>query len=89
MFRVYFYDDMTRPLAVNGFSAAVAKADNNAAAIGPPQPLIPGAAPDRSTLEARIPDATFPLNLKLLVKFKPDDKGQTFDFTFAGYSKEP
>jgi Cu/Ag efflux protein CusF len=89
VFRVYFYDDLTRPLKVAGLSARVAKADNNGTATGTPVPLVPGQTKDGNTLEVPIANATLPLNLKLLMKFKPDDKEQGFDFTFPAYSKEP
>ncbi len=89
VFRVWFYDDMTRPLVVNGFSASVAKADDNSREIGRLGPLAPGESKDRNTLEMPVPDIVFPVNLKLHVKFKPDDVDQAFDFTFTAYSKEP
>lgn len=89
IFRVYFYDDMTRPIPVTGFTAQVAKANDNAEEIGPAVPLKAGNSKDKNTLEVPMPGQTFPFNLKLQVKFKPTDKGQYFDFTFPAYSKEP
>ena len=89
LFRVYFYDDLTRPLAVSGFSGRVVKADDNAREIGTPVSLAAGESRDKNTLETRIADARLPFNAKLYVKFKADDKEQAFDFTFASYSKEP
>jgi hypothetical protein len=88
-FRVYFYDDLTRPLVPTGLSGSVAKADDNGREIGAPVPLVARESQDKNTLEARIADATLPLDLKLHMKFKVDGKDQTFDFTFKVYSKEP
>jgi Copper binding periplasmic protein CusF len=89
VFRVYFYDDFTRPLAITGFSARVAKADPNGRDIGAPVAIRPGRTKDRNTLEMRIPGTTLPASFALRVKFKADDKERVFDFTFPDYSKEP
>jgi Cu/Ag efflux protein CusF len=88
LFRVYFYDDLTRPLAVTGFTARVAKTDNNASEVEPPIALRPGDSRDHNTLEVPI-SAPMPLNLKLHMQFAADGKDQAFDFTFPAYSKEP
>jgi Cu/Ag efflux protein CusF len=87
VFRVYFYDDLTRPLAAAGFSAQAAKTDENGREVGPLTTLTPGTGTDGSTLEVPLTGATFPLNVKLHVKFKPDDKDQVFDFRFTDYSR--
>src|SRR6058998_940099 len=89
VFRVYFYDDFTRPLAITGFSATVARTDSNGRDIGPPIAIKPGRTKERNTLEMRIPETTLPASFALRVKFKPDDKERVFDFTFPDYSKEP
>jgi len=89
VFRVYFYDDFTRPLAITGFSATVAKSDPYGRDIGAPIPIRPGRTKDRNTLEMRMPGTTLPASFALRVKFKPDDKERVFDFTFPDYSKEP
>lgn len=89
IFRVYFYNDMTQPLAANGFSARVAKSDANGNDIGAPIPLKAGQTADRNTLELPMPGEALPAKLTLRVKFKPEDKERIFDFTFADYSKEP
>src|SRR2546425_869443 len=89
VFRVYFYDDFTRPLAITGFSATVAKADPNGRDIGAPTAIRPGRTKDRNTLEMRIPGTTLPASFALHVKFKPADKERVFDFTFPDYSREP
>jgi Cu/Ag efflux protein CusF len=86
VFRLYFYDDMTRPMPAAGFKASVVKADANGKEIGAAQPLSAGA--DISTLEAKIPGAAAPVSFKLRVAFKPGAADQLFDFTFAGFSKD-
>lgn len=88
-FRVYFYDDFTRPLAATTFMATVAKADTYGREVGAPVGVKPGGSKDRNTLEVRLQNTTLPASLALRVKFKPDDKERVFDFTFADYSKEP
>src|ERR1700676_2835815 len=89
VFRVYFYNDMTQPLAVNGFSARAAKSDANGNDIGAPSPLKAGKTADRNTLELPMSGEALPAKFTLRVKFKPEDKERVFDFTFADYSKEP
>jgi Cu/Ag efflux protein CusF len=89
IFRVYFYNDMTQPLAANGFSARVAKSDASGNDIGAPIPLKAGKTAGGNTLELSIPGEALPAKFTLRVKFKPDDKERVFDFTFADYSKEP
>ena len=89
LFRVYFYDDFSRPLAITGFSATVTKTDANGKDLAAPIAIRAGRIKDRNTLEATVPGAMLPVSFTLRVKFKPDDKGHVFDFTFADYSKEP
>ncbi len=90
--RVYFYNDMTQPLAVTGFSAQAAKSDAQGNDAGPFVSLKPlpttVQTKDRNVLEAPMPTADLPAKFTLRVKFKADDKERVFDFTFADYSKE-
>jgi hypothetical protein len=88
IFRVYFYDDMTRPLAATAVIGRVVLADSNAVEIGPSIPLALGSPSDHSIMEARLPKATLPLNVKVFLKFRPNDREQVFDFTFTDYSRE-
>jgi Cu/Ag efflux protein CusF len=87
--RVYFYNDMTQPLPVTGFSASAAKSDASGNDIAAPLVLKPGRSSESNTLEVPVPGATLPANFALRVKFKPEDKQRVFDFTFPDYSKEP
>jgi Cu/Ag efflux protein CusF len=89
VFRVYFYNDMTQPLAANTFSARAAKSDASGNDIGAPIPLKAGKTAGGNTLELPMPAEALPAKFTLRVKFKPDDKERVFDFTFADYSKEP
>src|SRR5579863_205683 len=89
VFRVYFYNDMTQPLAANGFSARAAKSDASGNDIGAPIPLKAGKTAGGNTLELPMPGEALPAKFTLRVKFKPEDKERVFDFTFADYSKEP
>ncbi|HWW84760.1 MAG TPA: copper-binding protein [Vicinamibacterales bacterium] len=85
LFRLYFYDDMTRPLPAAGFAANITKAEESGKETGAPVPLSAGADP--STMEKTVAGAP-PLNVKLRVKFKPTDVDQVFDFTFPAYVKD-
>jgi Cu/Ag efflux protein CusF len=89
IFRVYFYDEMTRPTGATSFLATVAPTDQNAQEIGDQIRLVDARSPDGSVLEARIPADGFPIRVKVRVQFKPGERGQIFDFTFPEWSKEP
>ncbi len=89
IFRVYFYNDMTQPLAVGGFSARVAEGEQNGTNGEAPIALKPGRTKDGNALEVSVPGAALPTSFTLWVKFKSDDKELVFNFTFADYSKEP
>jgi hypothetical protein len=85
-FRVFFYDDYTRPMPVKGFSGTVVLLDSNEKEIDS-FPLKPGRI--SNALEAPIKGAALPLKVKLKVRFDPEGKERPFDFTFAENTKEP
>lgn len=89
IFRVYFYNDMTQPLAVSGFSASETKTDAKDNDVAPPIALKPRQTRDHNIMEVPIQGIALPAKFTLRVKFKPDDKERVFDFTFNDYSKEP
>src|SRR5204862_4011537 len=60
VFRVYFYDDFTRPLAIAGFAAPVTKPDADGRDNGAPSTIRPERTTDRHTLEMRAPGTTQP-----------------------------
>jgi hypothetical protein len=85
-FRVFFYDDFTRPMAVKGFSGKISILDSTEKELAA-YPLKSGRA--TNVLETPIKDAKLPLKVKLSVQFTPTDKMRVFDFTFPEYTKEP
>ncbi len=90
IFRVYFYDDRTRPLNVSGFNAHIRQADTNGTPTAPSLALSPGASRDGNMLQVAVPGGRLPINLSLEMKFKASDqKEQIFDFTFPAFSREP
>ena len=89
VFRVYFYNDMTQPLAPAGFSALLVKTDVQGKSTSMRVALKPGRTPDDNTLEAALPSTALPANFEMHIKFKSTDKERVFDFTFGDYSREP
>lgn len=89
LFRVFFYDNFTKPLAVRGkgITGSVAirdAADKEIASV----PLAIGR--NASTMEAKVPaaNAALPLRVTMKMKFGPKIAEQPFDFTFNEYSKD-
>jgi hypothetical protein len=89
VFRAYFYDDLSRPLAPGAFSASVAPVDSSGRQAGALVPLGIVKSADGNVMEAPLGASALPINVQLHVKFRPEDKDQVFDFTFQSYSKEP
>lgn len=88
LFRVWFYDNFTKPLPVKGFTGTLAirdASDKEVASL----PLALGR--DRTTMEAKIPtaNASFPLRVTLKLKLSDKLAEQPFDFQFNELSKEP
>ncbi len=93
IFRVYFYDEYTRPIHATGVSAHVAPADKNGKETGSPVPLVLSRIKDGNAMEVRLPNAAVPIErasafFALRVKFKPSDKDWVTDHTFTSYSRE-
>src|ERR1700730_17186457 len=84
-FRVFFYDDYTRPMPVKGFSGSVVLLDANDKELDS-FPLSPGRI--TNALETRIKVAALPLRVKLKVRFDPEGKERPFDFAFADNTRD-
>jgi hypothetical protein len=87
LFRVYFYDNFTKPLAPKDFGGTVVVRDASDKQIAS-VPLAKGAI--SNTMEARIPaaQAGLPLRVTASVRFSATGKEQPFDFQFNEYSKD-
>ena len=81
---VYFYDNFTKPIPPNDFTARVVRETNsNAETVT----LTPSA--DGKILQARLTPSPMPVKLKAWVKFSKDTREQPFDFVFDKLSVEP
>jgi hypothetical protein len=94
IFRVYFYNEFTKPMKVAGYTGRVALTDANAKITGEQIPLKISNIPDGNAMEVQIPNAPVPakssiVHIKLLLKFKPGDADFVTDHTFPEYSKDP
>jgi len=89
LFRVFFYDNFTKPLALRGkgMTGSVVIRDKSDKEIA----TLPLAiARNGSTMEATVPaaNAALPLRATVTMKFSPTMASQPFDFTFTEYSKD-
>jgi hypothetical protein len=94
LFRVYLYDEYTRPIPAVGASAHVVPTDRTGKQAGSSVPLVLSRIRDGNAMEARLPNApvpseSAPVFFALRVKLKPSDKDWLTDHTFTSYSKEP
>ena len=85
LFRVFFYDDWTKPLTPTGFVARTVVKD----AAGKDVATVPLKMGRLNTMEAQIPNAMLPLSMQLHVTFKPGEREKLFDFQFKELTKEP
>jgi hypothetical protein len=87
LFRVFFYDNFTKPLPVKGFTGSVVIRDAKDKEIAS-APLAVGR--NTSTMEAKIPaaNAALPLRATVKLKFSAATPEQPFDFQFNEYSKD-
>ena len=88
VFRLYVYDDYSRPFVPNGFAGRIVAIGD---ARGRPADAAvafrrTSAAP---VLEARVAGLTLPATIAVKVRFQANEPEYRFDFPFVDYSKEP
>jgi hypothetical protein len=88
LFRLYVYDDYSRPFVPGGFTARIiAIADEKGGTVDAAVPFH--RSPAGPMLEARAPGLTLPATIAVKVRFQADDPEYRFDFPFLDYSREP
>jgi hypothetical protein len=88
-FRIYFYDEYTKPISADKFNAA-AKAWNKGADESNRKPVNIALGSDGSFLTGQVDTSVkIPLSIKVFIDFKDGQKPQVFDFDFSEPSKEP
>jgi hypothetical protein len=85
VFRAYFYDNFTKPMAVKEISGTLLILDGTGRELGS-YALKPGRI--SNTLEAHFPPSALPVKAAAKVRFTPGSREQRFDFSFADYSKD-
>ncbi|MQA31337.1 MAG: hypothetical protein GEU82_16130 [Luteitalea sp.] len=92
MFRMFFYDNFTKPLPVKSFQARVVTReewDPVAKKTKELETFALKSGRDASTMEASLENVALPLKVSAIVKFGDKSPEQRFDFNFDGFSKEP
>jgi len=79
-FRLYVYDEYSRPFIPKGFTSRIVVDDASI-------PFRP--APARAFLAARVPQAALPTTIVVKARFEEKQPEYQFDFQFYDYSKEP
>lgn len=79
-FRLYVYDEYSRPFIPKGFTSRIVRGDASI-------PFKPGGR--GPFLEASIPQTTLPATIAVKARFEEQQSEYHFDFQFYDYSKEP
>lgn len=85
LFRVYIYDNFTKPISPSEFSGRVDRKENGQVVDGAPLVL----SKDRQTLEARLKPSAAPVDLEAFIKFNKSTREQPFSFPFKTLTTEP
>jgi hypothetical protein len=85
-FRMYLYDNFTRPIEPKGMTGRLALLDENNNEVGSAPLRV---SPQGQTLDATVGKGALPLRVAAFVKFDDKTPEQRFDFVFPEYSKEP
>jgi hypothetical protein len=84
IFRMYLYDDFTKPLARDQVRLVTGRVITKS---GASIPLVP--VQNGRYLEAKVGKLAFPAEMAAKLKFKATSPEHHFDFAFPEYSKEP
>ena len=87
MFRMYFYDEFTKPqkiAAVRSYKATLNVKDPKSG-----KDTVYSLVRSGAYMQAQIGKLPLPAEMYATVTFAPDGKPNRFDFTFPAYSKEP
>jgi len=88
VFRLYVYDDYSRPFVPNGFGGRIISSTDSAGKTE--ERAIPFArAAGTPRLDAHAPGLALPATIAIKVRFQADQPEYRFDFPFLSYSKEP
>ncbi|HEX9368863.1 MAG TPA: heavy metal-binding domain-containing protein [Vicinamibacterales bacterium] len=88
VFRLYVYDDYSKPFAPRGLTARIIEAPDAAGRRA--DVSIAFVRPARARyLEARVTSLGVPATIAAKVRFEAGDKEYRFDFVFPEYSREP
>jgi hypothetical protein len=79
-FRMYVYDEYSRPFIPKGFTSRIVTGETSI-------PFKPAAG--RTVLDARLPQAALPATIVVKARFDATQPEYRFDFQFYDYSKEP
>lgn len=86
-FRVYFYDEYTKPIQATKFTA---KGTARTGGKDSDTPLKLAVEPQKAFLTGQVDTSVvFPIQIKIFIDFKDGEKPQVFDFEFTEASKEP
>jgi len=92
VFRLFVYDDFTRPLPLRGISARIIStadgSDATPSARAPDASIALTPAANGRYLEARVP-LKLPAPIAAAVRFSPSGTEHRFDFSFQAYTREP
>ena len=89
LFRIYCYDEYSKPFMPKGFTARIEMSAAQAKSAAPQALPFKAPRPRSQYLEARIPDLGLPAIIVVKVRFLADQPEYRFDFQFYAYSKEP
>jgi hypothetical protein len=88
LFRLYVYDDYSRPFVPSGFAGRIiSKLDAQGRTVDLAVPFR--RTPAGPVLEARVADLALPATIAIKVRFQASEQEYRFDFPFLDYSKEP